>query len=267
MNDPLPISLLPTLCVLARSAGFVAAGSWPLLPGSCLRIRIAATIALSAACLPHAFNAADSAPSLATVPLEAVVGCAMGFCVAAVSAAVSWAVSFALSAVGEDPQPDVTADEPSPVESIIGTSGALAQLAFWMGTAAFFSAGGERWIVGGLIGSYRSMPPGVWGEADVGRLVLELASSGFTIAVSLAIPLLAALVTFRLTTAIVLRTANLSPGPGLLQAATMIVALVAIVLAGDLWAGRLGNALEGPLERAVGSFSHTSSTGPTHSER
>jgi type III secretory pathway component EscT len=251
VTETLPIPLVPALCALARSAGFVAAGSWPLLPGGCLRVRLAATVALTAAALPRAV-ATTSAQDLASVPLDGLLGLALGACVAAVAAATSWAVSLALAALGEDGQPAESGREDDPLEPLVGSGDALARLAFWMGTAAFFTAGGERWVVGGIVASFDSLPPGAWRLEDLGTLAGELATTGLAIAVSLAIPLLVAIVTFRLTTAIVLRTAGLAPAPGLLRAVSILLVLAGLVVAADLLAGRLGHALEGPLERALG---------------
>lgn len=253
MTEFPPIPLLPALCALARSAGFVAVGSWPLLPGGCLRVRLAATVALTAAGFPQAIATAPTAGGLASVPLEALLGMVLGACVAAVAAASAWAVSITLAALGEDGQPAETGCDEDPLEPLVGSGGALSRLAFWMGTAAFFTAGGERWVVGGIVASFRAMPPGTWQMADLETLAGELATTGFAIALSLATPLLAAVVTFRLTTAIVLRTASLAPGPGLLRALSILLVLAALVAAADLLAGGLGHALEGPLERAVGS--------------
>lgn len=255
MVDSTTLPLIPALCALARSAGFVTAGSWPLLPGACPRVRLAATFALTAACLPHAAAASDRSTPLAALPLELLLGAALGGCVAAVSAAVSWAISFAQAALGDDGQPTEFTTEPDPLDPLVGSCGAMGRLAFWMGTAAFFGAGGERWLVGGFIGSYHTMPPGHWHTGDLASLAAELAASGFGLAVSLAIPLLAAVVTFRLSTALVLRTSSLSLGPGLLRAASTLMLLAVLWIAGDLWAGRLGHALEGPLDRAFGVVS------------
>lgn len=263
MTDALPLSLVPAASALARSAGFVTAGSWPLLPGSCLRVRLAAVLALAAVCLPQAITGRSTVlptdPGGATLPgvlvvilQEGLLGAALGCSVAAVSAAASWAVSIAQAALGDDGSPTESGPEEDPLDPLVGSAGALGRLAFWMSTAAFFTAGGERWVVGGLVASYRTLPPGLWQDSDLGALTGALAASSFGIAVSLAIPLLAAVVTFRLATAIVLRTARLSPGHGLLRAASMLVMLAALWLATDLLAARLGHALEGPIERAVG---------------
>ena len=56
------------LCVVARAAGFCVAGTWPLFPGICLRVRTGIMVALASAAMPAALLAPGAMERAAGIP-------------------------------------------------------------------------------------------------------------------------------------------------------------------------------------------------------
>jgi flagellar biosynthetic protein FliR len=241
-------------CAGARVAAAVGAAA-AVLPGLTVRIRLALVIALVAVALPAAVaspEARDAAstvarsPGLGSLALlvagELFVGLAMGTAVAAVASAGGWAGGILGSVAGlswaDDFDPEGDAQ-----------SAGMARLAWWISCGAFLTSGGLLAIVAGLIDSVRIMPVGTVIPTAVADLAVRLPAVGLSLAVTLAVPALVAVIAFHLTTAICLRTVPFAPGPGLLQALAALVLLSAVYAGADAWSAGFGRLLQAPLER------------------
>jgi flagellar biosynthesis protein FliR len=158
----------------------------------------------------------------------------MGTAAAAVLAATAWAGGILGSVSGlswaDDFDPDAA-----------GESAGIARLAWWVGLAAFFTAGGQLAVVGGLIDSVRHVPIGTaFGgppEEWLVTLAVTTPAVALSLAVMLAMPALVAVVAFHLASAICLRAIPFATGPGLLQGLASLVLLASIWLGAESWGG------------------------------
>lgn len=252
-NDVVAADPAVVTAVLARMAAFVAVGGLPIAAGVGLRVQAAVAVMLAAAAVPAAVAAAPSTavagcPTPLLIAAEALVGLVLGTTVAAVLAAAAWAGGILGSATGLSWADDFT---PEGDPQTAGT----ARLAWWMALAGFLAAGGHEQLVAGIVDSVRSLPIGTavgprggW-VAGLEAIAATMPSAAITLAVSLAAPALAAVLTFHLVAAICVRTVAFDPGHGLLQGAASLVLLVAVSLAAESWIGGFAAAVQPPLER------------------
>lgn len=217
-----------------RIAAAVLVGTLPVLPGTALRIRAALVIALTFVAVPMAWQVqAATTPRtpgspVAVVAGELLIGLMMGTAAAAVVSAAGWAGSVLGTVSGlswaDDFDPEAT-----------GQTAGIGRLAWWVGLAAFLTAGGHLAIVGGLIDSVRHAPVGCLGAGPppqwLATLATRVPATGFSLAVMLAMPALMAVVAFHLASAVCLRAVPFATGPGLLQG------IASLVLLGCLWLG------------------------------
>ncbi len=234
MPETLSPEIVVAVGVCGRIAAAVCTGTLPILPGGSFRIRLALAVALAAVAVPMALamqntsQAPSIGPLLPVLAGELLVGLMMGTAAAAALAVTAWAGGILGSVSGlswaDDFDPDAA-----------GESAGIARLAWWVGLAAFFTAGGQLAVVGGLIDSVRHVPVGTAFGGPPQEWLVRLAVTTPAVAVSLAavlvLPALAAVVAFHLASAICLRAVLFSPGPGLLQG------LASLVLLGSLWIG------------------------------
>jgi flagellar biosynthesis protein FliR len=205
-----------------------------------LRPALAVTLALVG--LPAALTTSpDSAavPPLLLLGTECVVGVGLGLLAATVVAAAAWAGAIVGSVAGLSWSGDFAVEGE---DDAAGT----ARLAWWCGVAGFFAAGGHLAVVGGLLDSAGALPVGGTltrgGTGALLPLVTAVPDVALSLAAALATPILAALLTFHLATAICLRTISLAPGTGLLQAFAALVLIGGLVVGGDVWLGGFGTA-------------------------
>lgn len=233
-------ALVPAACACARMAAAVAVGGLPLAGVVPLRVRATLAVALAVVALPHAAAAPAGATPLAVVG-DAAVGAGLGLVAAAVGAAAGWAGAVVGSLAGLSWADDFApADDPQ--------AAGLARLAGWLGLAGFLAAGGHLAVVAGLVDSVRVLPLGTPPAAIAAR-VTGAADVALGLALALAGPALAAVVTFHLAAAICLRAVRFVPGQGILQAAAAAVALAMVVAGAPAWLDGFGGAARGRIER------------------
>lgn len=239
--------------VLARMMAAVWAGGMPLATGTGVRVQAAVATALAVAATPAAL-AASPTPSLSGSSIlgllfgEVVVGLGIGLAAAAVFASASWAGQLLGSVTGLSWADDF--GEGSGTESA-----GVGRLAWWLGLAGFVAAGGHEAIVAGLVDGVRSLPVGAVAAAAVRDNLLELVAAmpsiGLSLAISLALPALAAVLACHLVAAIAVRSVGFDPGQGLLQAVASLVLLAAVCGGTDSWIGGFAAAVQPPLERCL----------------
>lgn len=239
----LSTALLPAAAVCARMAAAVAVGAAPLRTIVPARALVALAGAVTLVALPRAVVASAEGPWPLVVVGEAVVGAGLGLAVAATCAAAGWAGGVVGSVTGLS-----WADEFAPDGD--AQAAGLAHLARWLGLAGFLAAGGHLAVVGGLMDSLRAIPVGT-PPAAVAARVLAAPSVALELALALAGPALAAVITFHLAAAVGLRTVRIVPGQGLLQAAAALVALVMVLAGTPTWLGGFGAAARDRVERAL----------------
>jgi flagellar biosynthesis protein FliR len=229
------------------------------LPGLTLR----GLFAVAAALAVLAYPAALAASPLATVaprafaPLfvvlgESLAGLAIGTAIAAIASAGAWAGGILGSVAGlswaDDFAPDGDAQ-----------SAGMARLAWWVSCGGFIAAGGLGAIAAGLVDSVRTMPIGSLSPAagvpalPLTDIAVRLPAAALTLAVTLAIPALVAVICFHLTCAICLRTVPFTPASGMLQALAALVLLAAVYLGADAWSSGFGAIARGPIEECFGA--------------
>ena len=226
--------------VCGRIAAAVATGTLPILPGGSFRIRLTLAFALAVVAVPMALavqntpTARPIGPLLPVLAGELLVGLLMGTAAAAVLAATAWAGGILGSVSGLS-----WSDDFDPAAA--GESAGIARLAWWVGLAAFFTAGGQLAVVGGLIDSVRHIPVGTAFGASPQEWLVTLAVTAPGVAISLAamlaMPALVAVLAFHLASAICLRSIPFSPGHGLLQGLGSLVLLTSLWLGAEAWAG------------------------------
>jgi len=239
------IETLPAACIVAvgvcgRMVAAVATGTLPILPGGSLRIRLTLAVALAMVALPMALAVQNTpvprpiGPLLPVLARELLVGLLMGTAAAAVLAATAWAGGILGSVSGLS-----WADDFDPAAG--GESAGIARLAWWVGLAAFFAAGGQLAVVGGLIDSVRHVPVGTAFGGTPAEWLMTLAVTTPAVAISLAatlaLPALVAVVAFHFASAICLRAIPFSPGAGLLQGLASLVLLASLWLGAEAWTG------------------------------
>ena len=237
--------------VLARMAVAVWAGGMPLATGAGFRVQAAVAAVLAVAATPAAL-AASPTPSLSSSSVlgllfgEAVVGLGIGLAVAAVFASASWAGQLLGSVTGLSWADDFG-------EGSGSESAGVGRLAWWLGLAGFVAAGGHEAIVAGLVDGVRSLPIGAVAAGAARDNLLELVAAmpsiGLSLAMSLALPALAAVLACHLVAAIAVRSVGFDPGQGLLQAVASLVLLAAVCGGSDSWIGGFAAAVQSPLER------------------
>ena len=232
--------------VLLRMAVAVATGALPVASGVCMRVQAAIVLGLSLAAFPAARNAAaaDPGPAAWVLLSEASIGLVLGLMTAAVLSAAAWAGAILGSVTGLSWADDFTPDGDA------RTAG-LERLAWWMGLAGFFTAGGHLAVVAGLVGSVVSLPVGTAVGRHDGLLALAavMPATGMALAMSLAMPSLAAVVTFHLAAAIGVRVTQFDPGQGLLHSVAALVLVGAVCVGAGSWIGGFASAVQVPLER------------------
>ena len=229
--------------VCGRIAAAVVTGTLPILPGASVRIRLTLVFALAVVAVPmalavhHADGVQPVGPLVPVLAAELLVGLVMGTAAAAVLMATAWAGSILGSVSGLS-----WADDFDPTAG--SETAGIARLAWWVGLAAFFTAGGQLAVVGGLIDSVRNVPIGTAFVGAPQEWLITLAVTTPAVAVSLAvvlaIPALVAVVAFHLASSICLRTIPFAAGPGLLQGLASLVLLVSLWLGAEAWAGSSG---------------------------
>jgi len=236
-TTPLPSAdMLVAAGVCLRMVAAVVAGTLPILEGASVRIRIALAAALAVVAVPMAWQAHAVHPAAGPAVVlagELLVGLVMGTAVAALLSATGWAGAILGSVSGLSWSDDfAAADDPQ--------SAGVARLAWWIGLAAFVAAGGQLTVVGGLVDSVRHLPVGTVGSIQsAGGSILDLAiampAMAISLAVTLAIPALAAVLAFHVAAVFCLRTVALPPGAGFLQGMAAVVLLAAVWLGLRTW--------------------------------
>ena len=242
--------------LLARLVVGIEVAAHGLLPMVEFKARLALSILVALAALPAAFMAsplATAEPTLsaaiATIAGEASVGLCLGLTVSAAVSAVAWAGEILGGVAGlawEDGEEDGAA----------GSSAGVARLARWLSLAGFLAAGGLDIVLVSLIDAVRSMPVGflsgsatAWPPFET--WALRMPSMAIGLAVSLAVPALAAVLVFQVVAALALRTASCDPGPGMLHAATALIVLATIFVNASAWSRAAGPRLLPSLAAAI----------------
>lgn len=241
--DPLLFCAIATRMLVA-----VAVGLMPVFPGVPWRLRGALALLLAGAALPAAVRGGPvAAPLPAVVAGEAIVGLGLGLAVASVLAAAAWAGSLLGSVSGLawagdfDPQSD-------------GDGGGMARLAWWLGLGGFLAAGGHLAVVAGFVDSVRVLPVGGCPETAAARdglaaLVTGVVATSFGLAIAVALPALAAVVTAHAVGAFCMRTIRFEPGQGIPQAVAALVLVGGLLLGADGWIRGFGQAATAAVER------------------
>lgn len=244
------------LGVAVRMAVAVFVGAVPLAGLVPVPARAALALALAAVSLPAAGAARwATAPSAPAAPLplviggEAVVGLGLGLIMATVVAAAAWAGMLLGSATG------LTWADDFATEGDLEAAG-MTRLARWLGVAGFIGGGGHLAVVGGLLDSVQRLPVGMATAAlatgDRGSAFIDSVTAapavGVSLALALAAPALAAVVTFHVAAAVCLRTVRFVPGPGLLQAAAALVLVATLVAGAEFWLGGFGAVAQARLD-------------------
>lgn len=236
-----PQELLVATGVCLRMAAAICTGTMPIVEGTSIRIRIALAAALAIVAVPMAWRAHAVHPAAAASLVlagEALVGLVLGTAVAALLSATGWAGAILGSVSGLSWSDDFApAGDPR--------SAGVARLSWWIGLAAFLAAGGQMTVVGGLVDSVRHLPVGSVGSTmATGGSIVDLAvvvpAVAISLAVSLAIPALAAVLAFHLAAVFCLRTVTFPPGAGFLQGLAAIVLLASLWLGMETWTGSGG---------------------------
>ena len=270
--------LLVATGLLARVVLGLEIAAHALLPTVEFKSRIALGFVVAIAALPAALVASplvsaelSLSTALGVIAGEACVGMCLGLTVAAAVSAVAWAGEILGGIAGlswEDGEEDGAA----------GSSAGVARLARWLGLAGFLAAGGLDTVLVTLIDGVRSMPVGFLGgsaiswpafESHLASWALRMPSIAIGLAVSLAVPTLAAVLVFQLVAALSLRTGSCDPGPGMLHAATALVVLAMIFVNASAWSRAGGPRLLPTLAAsiAVPAPVATPSSGASHPTR
>lgn len=236
--------------VLARMGAAVAAGGLAIAPRVGGRVQAALALALTGAALPAAATRAEQAAIVPLVAGELLVGLALGATVAAVLAAARWAGGVVGSLAGLSWADDFTPDgDPQ--------SAGTAALAGWLAVGGFLVADGHLQVIAGFVDSVRAIPVGALAAGEAARadalvsVVVAAPTWALGLALALAGPALAAVLTFHVAAALCLRAVPLTPGAGLVQAAAALVLLAALAGNAEVWTSGLAAAARGPLERCL----------------
>lgn len=240
-------ALVPACGIAARMAAAVAVGGLPLGGFVPLRARAALAVALAVVALPHAAGS-TAGPAPLVIAGEALIGAGLGLVAASVCASAAWA-GAAVGSLSGLSWADDFAPEGDP------QAAGLARLAAWLGTAGFFAAGGHLAVVAGLVDSFRAVPVGTPLGAVAAR-VIGAPDAALGLALALAGPALAAVVTFHLAAAVCVRAIRFAPGQGMLQAAAAAAALGMIVAGAPAWLDGFGAAARNRIERDFAAAAH-----------
>ena len=237
--------------VACRLAAAVTVATVPAFPGVSVRTRVALALALAAVALPAALESGPT--SIAPWPLvlvgEAIVGGVLGTAIALVVAAAGWAGTLLGSVSGLSWADDF---DPGSEQATAG----IGRLAWWVGAAAFVTAGGQLVVVKSLIDSLAIVPVGTASQGDallaeIMPLAIDALSMALRIAITLALPAVAAVVAFHLASTICLRVVSLSPGAGLVQGLAAIVLLAAFWCGLDAWGGTGAGLMQSAVEQII----------------
>lgn len=236
--------------VLVRMATAVAAGAMPVASRAGMRLRVALAIALAVAALPAARGAPVAPAELPPWPFllagEALVGLALGAAAASVLAAAGWAGAMLGSVAGLSWADDFTPDAEGDPQGA-----GMASFASWLALAGFLAVDGHLQIVAGLVDSVRALPVGTASSlraASLEAVVCRLPGLALALAVSLALPALAAVMVFHLATAFCIRAIRFTPGQGILQAVASLLLFAAVVTGAATWIGGFAAGVRAPLE-------------------
>lgn len=234
--------------VLVRMIAVVMAGGLGMFPQLDMRVKSVMALVLAAAALPMATTTAvPQMPSL--LPLvggEAIVGFGLGLVVAFVFTAASWAGGIAASVAGLS-----WADDFTPDGNTTGDGGG-ARLAGWLAVAGFLAAGGHLAIIAGLVDSVGRVPVGLVAAGNAGRsfdVILTMPAAALQLAWALAVPFLAAVLTFHVAIALCLRSVRFTAGQGIVQAAASIVLLLVIMQGATTWTEGFATAARATFDR------------------
>ena len=183
-------------------------------------------------------------PYAAAVCSEIAIGAALGFC----GAIVFWAallagqaIDNALGAAGED-------------EDGSGPFGTLYAL---LAVLAFLAIGGQRWLLSALLSSFAAIPPG---HALQARSALEALSAlpgqALVSALSIALPVLLALVAADMLVSLAARCAPALGGSAVAAPSRWVMAMVAAALAVPMLSGEIARLLTVAGEAAKGLGGH-----------
>jgi flagellar biosynthesis protein FliR len=255
--------------LLARVFVAVETAAHGLLPTVEFKARLSLSLIVALAALPAAIVVSPltrSAPTL-TVALTAVAGEALcGLCLGLTVAAAVGAVGWAGDALGgiaglawEDGE-----------EAEAGSPAGTARLARWLAFGGFLAAGGLEVVFTSLIDGVRSMPVGFLGfnlpvRDSIESWAVGMPSMAIGLAVSLVVPVLAAVLVFQLVAALTLRVASCEPGPGLLHAATALVVLAMLSCNAPAWSRAAGTRLLPSLTSSMVSPVSVASPAPGNS--
>ena len=267
-----PASVEPTAALVVaglavRVAGLLLVGGQRLYPGLTPQVRMGLLLVVAVAAAPAAIAAGQSAVEpLPPLPLlfgsEFLVGAGLGIAVAILISAVVAAGAMLAATAGLDWAAAFTPgseDRPG-----------VARLCGWLGFTAFVIAGGQRMVVNGLLESCWRLPigrlAGHFGDVEfpLAEMLIELPAVGLSLAVSLALPALVAVLTTHVTAAICLRTVSFTAGIGLLQGVAAVVLLGGLLLGSRQWSEQAGQLLVPPLEA---TFAAVAAPGPASPQR
>ena len=264
LQNPTGPALLVAAGLLVRVTLAFETCAHGLLPTVDLKTRLALGLIVTLAALPTALVASPLASAgigltlaLGVIAGEACLGLCLGLAVAAAVSAVAWAGDLLGSIAGlawEDGEEDGAAGSPA----------GIARLARWLAVGGFLAAGGLDVVLVSLTDSVRSMPIGfLAGSAmpwpAIEAWALRMPALAFGLAVSLAVPTVAAVLVFQLAAAIALRTASCDPGPGFLHAATALVVLAMILVNAGAWSLSAGPRLLPSLAASLAPPAHAPS--------
>jgi len=253
LDGPAEAGAVVAVGLACRVAGLLAVcGRW-LTPGLTPQLRLGLLVVLAVAAAPTAVLAVQHAGGdLPPLPLllgsELLLGAGLGLAVAVIVSAVSTAGGVLASAAGLDWAAAFTPGG--------GDGPGVARLCGWLGLAAFVAAGGQRLVIGGLLEScWRLRVGGAAtalgrGELPLADLLISLPAVALSLAMTLALPVLVAVVTTHLATAVCLRTVSWGPSPGLLQGIAGLVLLGGLLAGSRQWADQAGRLLLPPLQTA-----------------
>ena len=240
--------------VLARIAGVLLGGGMRLFPGGTVHLRFAILFILGLAAAPVAISVAQvqKIAEQSLLPMifsELLVGGCLGLSISFLVSVFESVGSVFANVAGLN-----WADVFTP-----GGSGGpgVARLCGWVGLASFVIAGGQQVVVAGLIDSFLQMPVGALAGAHdllgmpVVMRLIELPSLCLHLTLMISAPILVAVITTHLTATICMRSAAVTPGPGVLQGVAAAVMLGGLIVGSQQWAGHAGDILRTPFEATL----------------
>ena len=222
--------------VAARCAGMFA-----LAPPLAMRqvppiVRLGAAGAFGVCLTPliarQGLLAPDAAvPYAVAVCSEIAIGAALGFC----GAIVFWAALLAGQAI------DSALGSPGEGDDSLGPFSTLYSL---LAVLAFLALGGHRWLLSALLGSFTAIPPG---HALLANSALEalsaLPTQALVSALSIALPVLLALVAADVLVSVAARCAPALSGPAVTAPSRWVMALAAAALSVPMLSSEIARLL------------------------